>query len=348
MEDKQPLRFGIVGAGNIGHVHAEAIAQIPEAQLTVVGSRNEERGRALARSYHATWVDDYLAASTHPDVDVVCICTPTGVHAEPAVAAARAGKHLVVEKPLDVTLERTDQILDAVQRAGVKATCVFPYRWMAGSQEAQKAIQAGRLGRITLADAQVNWYRTQAYYDEGGWRGTWQLDGGGALMNQSIHAIDLLQWLVGPVQCIYGQTATLGHRMETEDTGVALLNLASGGFALIQGATTCWPGRPATIAVHGDRGTIVLHEGRVVTWKLTDAEPDEEEAMLTLEGGQGSGSADPMGIGSELHRRQLADMVSAILEDRAPRVQGTEGRAAMEIILAIYESAASGQAVSLV
>ncbi|MEA3336748.1 MAG: Gfo/Idh/MocA family oxidoreductase [Chloroflexota bacterium] len=345
---EENLRFAVIGAGNIGHVHAQAIAAIPGARLTVVGSTNPARGQALATANDALWIPDYLEAAVHPDADVVCICTPTGAHAEQAVAAAEAGKHLVIEKPLDVTLERVDQILAAARAAGVKTTCIFPYRCMAGSQEAKKAVEAGRLGRLTMADARVKWYRTQEYYDMGGWRGTWELDGGGALMNQSIHAIDLMQWLAGPVNSVFGRVNTLAHRMETEDTGAAVLMLDSGGMATIQGATSCWPGLPAMVALHGDRGTIVLHEGRIVTWKLSDAAPGEEEAMLNLEGSQGSGAGDPTGIGFELHRRQLADMVQAIQEDHLPMIDGAEGRASIEIILAVYESARTGLEIQLV
>ncbi len=339
------VRFCIVGAGNIGAVHAQAITHIPDAKLTVVGSKSE-KGRALAASHQAVWEPDYIEAATRDDVDAVCICTPTGAHAEIAVPAAQAGKHLVLEKPLDVTLARVDQILHAAQTAGVKTTCIFPYRWMSGSRKAKEAVDAGRLGRLTLVDARINWYRTQEYYDTGGWRGTWQLDGGGTLMNQSIHAIDLMQWLAGPVQSVFGHTGTLAHQMETEDTGAALLTLAGGGFALIQGATSNWPGEAATVALHGDQGTIILHEGRIAAWKLADAAPGEEETMLNLESGQGSGSGDPMGIGFELHRRQIADMVEAIQEDRPALIDGAEGRAAIEIILAIYESARTGLPVT--
>lgn len=345
---EENIRFAIIGAGNIGHVHAQAIAAIPGARLTVVGSKNPDRGQALAKANDALWIPDYLDAASHPAVDVVCICTPTGAHAELAVAAAEAGKHLVIEKPLDVTLARVDQILAAARAAGVKTTCIFPYRCMDGSQAAKKAVEAGRLGRLTMADARVTWYRTQEYYDLGVWRGTWELDGGGALMNQSIHAIDLMQWLAGPVNSVFGRVGTLAHRMETEDTGAAVLTLANGGIATIQGATSCWPGLPATVALYGDEGTIVLHEGRIVTWKLADAVPGEEEAMLALEGGQGSGSSDPMGVSYELHRRQLADMVQAIQEDRPPAIDGAEGRASIEIILAIYKSAKTGNPVYFV
>lgn len=342
--DSQPLRFCILGAGNIGRVHAQALAHVPGTQLTVVGDCDSERCSDLARIYGAAWAANPEAAVARPDVDVVCICTPTRAHAEAAIAAAQAGKHLVIEKPLDVTVERGRAIVMAARAAGIKATAIFPYRFVAGSLRAKEAIAAGRLGRLILASANVNWYRTQAYYD-GSWRGTWHWDGGGALMNQSIHSIDLLQWLVGPVRSVSGRVATLAHRMETEDTGAAVLELADGGLGLIQGSTACWPGEPAKVALYGDRGSIVLQEGRVVTWKLADAAPDEEAAMQGLEGTLGSGSANPMGPGYELHRRQLADMVAAIRADRPPAVDVAEGLAAIAIIRAIYESAEQGAPV---
>ncbi|HOG48683.1 MAG TPA: Gfo/Idh/MocA family oxidoreductase, partial [Anaerolineae bacterium] len=274
-------------------------------------------------------------------------CTPTGTHAQVAVGAAEAGKHLVVEKPLDVTLERADQIIAAARAAQVKFTTVFPYRFMAGSAAARRAVGAGRLGRLTLVEGRIAWYRSQEYYDGGGWRGTWHLDGGGALMNQSIHTIDLLQWLAGPVRSVYGRVATLTHRMETEDTAVAVLALKDGGLGVIEGATSCWPGEPARVTLRGERGTIALQEGRIVTWRLADSTAGEEESMLALEDSQGSGSADPAGISCEQHRRQIADMVDAIWDDRAPMVDGAEGRKVLEIILAIYRASQSGQPVEV-
>jgi len=340
-------RFAIIGAGNIGKTHAQAITDISEAELRVVCEPIEERGRALAATYGADWVADYREAVTRPDVDVVCICTPSGSHAEPAVAAARAGKHLIVEKPIDVTLERIDRIIAAAKEGGIKLTCIFPLRFRQGVSEARKALEAGRLGRLVLADAFVKWYRPQSYY-EGSWRGSWALDGGGALMNQSIHSIDLLQWLAGPVESVVGRTATLAHQhMETEDTASAVLVFRNGALGVVQGATSCWPGEGARVELRGDRGTIALEEGRIATWKLADARPGEEETMLALEQSLGSGCSNPTAISYELHRRQIADLIGAIGDDRPPAISGADARKAVEIILAIYRSAATRASVAL-
>ncbi len=342
----QEMGFAIIGAGNIGKVHAQAINVIPDARVAVVCNRGAERGCALAELYDAMWTPDYHQAVAHDDVDIVCICTPSGGHAEIAEAAAQESKHLIVEKPIDVTLERADRIIHAAEQAGVKMACIFPYRFMIGVRKAKRALQFGRLGQLALADAYVKWHRAQEYYDES-WRGTLALDGGGALINQSIHSVDLLQWLAGPVETVFGHTATLAHRMETEDTASAVLTFQNGALGVIQGATSCWPGDRARVELHGDKGTIVLEEGRIVVWKLADAGPDEEGQMLTLEESLGSGSSDPTAISYEMHRRQIADMIEAVREDRPPAVVGTEARKALEIILAMYRSAQIGALVRL-
>lgn len=340
------VRFALVGAGNIAKIYVAAFAVIPDATVTVVCSRSEASGRALAQQCGAEWVADFHAAVRRDDVDAVVVATPSGTHAEIAVAAAQAGKHLLVEKPLDITLARVDTVLDAAEKAGVVLACVFPLRFTEGPQRAKAALDAGRLGRLALADVYVKWFRPQSYYD-GSWRGTHALDGGGALMNQAIHNIDLIQWLVGPVSSVIGRIATLAHEMETEDTASAVLTFANGALGVIQGATSCWPGDPARVELHGDCGTIVLEEGRIVLWKLQDATPGEEEAMLSLEQAGGSGAADPMAIGFEKHRRQIVDMIEAIRTGRAPAIQGAEARRSVEIVRAIYRSAATNALVAL-
>lgn len=342
----QPLNFAVIGAGNIGKIHAQAIQHIPGARVSVVCSRTEAPGRALADACDAAWEADYNTAVQRDDVDVVAICTPSGTHAEIAIAAAQAGKHILIEKPIDITLARVDSIIDAAQRAKVVLACVFPRRFSGGVHKAKAALDAGRLGRLTLADVYVNWFRPQAYY-AGSWRGTWALDGGGALMNQAIHNIDLLQWLVGPVASVIGRTATLAHEMETEDTATALLTFQNGALGLIQGATSSWPGDPARVELHGDRGTIVIEEGKITAWKLADAAAGEEAAMLNLEETQSSGAADPTAIGFEMHRRQIVDLIEAIREHRPPMIEGAEARKSVEIIRAIYRSAAENGSVSL-
>ncbi len=340
------IGFAIIGAGNIGRVHTQAVAVLPEAQLQVICNRGEAAGKSLAEAYGADYASDFRQAVQHDKVEVVCVCTPSGTHAEIAEAAAQAGKHVIIEKPIEITLERVDRIIEAVQQAKVKLTCIFPMRFRLGIQQAKMALTAGRLGRLTLADASVKWYRPQSYY-QGSWRGTWALDGGGALMNQSIHTIDLLQYLAGPVETIFGRTATLAHSIEAEDTASAVIAFQNGALGVIQGATSCWPGDRARLELHGDRGTIVLEEGQITTWNLADAQPGETEQMLNLEQSFGSGAADPRGIGYELHRRQIADFIQAVREDRSPLVDGAEARKSVAIILAIYESVRTGNRINL-
>jgi UDP-N-acetyl-2-amino-2-deoxyglucuronate dehydrogenase len=342
----QPIRFALIGAGNIAKIYLDAFSKIDDAQVTVICNRTESTGRPLAAQAGAAWTSDFADAVTREDVDAVVIATPSGTHAEIAIAAAQAGKHLLVEKPIDITLPRVDSIIAAAEDAGVILACVFPLRFAAGVAKVKEAVDAGRLGRITLADCYVKWFRPQKYYD-GSWRGTWALDGGGALMNQSIHNIDLLQYLAGPVKTVFGRTATLAHEMQTEDTASAVLTFESGALGVIQGATSCWPGDPARVELHGDRGTIVIEEGQIAKWDLQDASPEEKQAMLTLEKQDGSGAADPMAIGSEKHRRQIVDLIDAIRTGRAPAIQGAEARRSVEIIRAIYTSSQEGRVVEI-
>ena len=342
----EPVRFALVGAGNIAKIYVEAFAVIPEATVTVVCSRTEATGRVLAEKCGADWEADFHAAVQRADVDAVVVATPSGTHADVAVAAAQAGKHLLVEKPLDITLARVDSILQAVEAAGVVLAAVFPLRFTEGAQRAKAALDAGRLGTLALADVSVKWFRPQVYYDNA-WRGRWAVDGGGALMNQAIHNVDLVQWLAGPVASVIGRTTTLAHQMETEDTASAVLTYANGALGVIQGATSCWPGDPARVELHGDKGTIVLEEGRIVTWKLQDAAPGEEEAMLALEQAAGSGAGDPMAIGFEKHRRQVVDLIEAVRTGSSPAIRGEEARRSVEIVRAIYRSAATNAPVTL-
>ena len=342
----EPVGFALVGAGKVAEIHARALNELPEARLVTVVSRTPEKARRLAQQYGAEWDTDLQRALSRPEVEAVDVCTPSGAHLEVVEAAATAGKHLIVEKPLEITHDRVERLIRVCEEAGVKLAGIFQHRFGIGIQEVKRALEGGRLGKLVLVDAYVKWYRPQSYY-EGSWHGTWKLDGGGALMNQSIHTIDLMLWLVGPVTEVYAaRTATLAHRMETEDTGVALLSLACGALGVIEGTTGSWPGDPARLELHGDKGTIMLEEGRIVRWDLADASPEERERMLSLETPPGSGSSDPMAIGIEKHKRQLEDFVLAIREDRDPAVDGAEARRAVELVLAIYESARTGRPVA--
>jgi UDP-N-acetyl-2-amino-2-deoxyglucuronate dehydrogenase len=347
VSDSRPLGFGIVGAGNIGALHSRAIAAIPEAQLVAVADPVQGRAQALAAPLSATWYTDYADLMADDAVDVINVCVPSGLHKDIAIAAAQAGKHVLVEKPIEITVERVDEIIQACREHNVKLGGIFQSRFAEGARQAKEAIDAGRLGRLVLCDAYVKWHRTQAYYDRGEWRGTWAIDGGGALMNQSVHTIDLLQWLAGPLEDVYAHTATLVHCMETEDTAAALVTFRSGAMGVIEGTTGACPGYPAKLELSGDRGTIVLEDGIITHWQLTDASPEEGEAMLQLEESKGTGASDPMAISYEKHRRQIEDFVSAVREDRPPLVDGIEARKAVAIIQAIYQSAKTGARVAV-
>jgi UDP-N-acetyl-2-amino-2-deoxyglucuronate dehydrogenase len=338
--------IGLTGAGNIARVHAAAIREIPNARLVAVYDTFEPACRAFSEAVGGVdWTSDLASFLARDDIEVVNVCTPSGTHAQLAVEAARAGKHLIVEKPLDVTLAKADQIIAAAREKGVKLTGIFPYRFRQGIEVAKEVIEQGRLGKLVMADAYVKWHRSDEYYR--GWHGTWALDGGGALINQSIHNIDVLQWLAGPVVSVYGHIAALAHEIEAEDTASAVLTFANGAMGVIQGATSCWPGDPARAEFHGTQGTIVLEEGCVARWELQDATDEEKEAVMALEEREGHAFDDPVAIAHTAHRRQIEDMLSAIEEDRAPRVTGVEARKAVEIIRAVSLSAARGEVVHL-
>jgi predicted dehydrogenase len=336
----------------IARFHARALAEVPGARLTALVSRSTASAQKLAGELGLDLglYTDLESALARSDVDVVIITTPSGAHLEPAVAAARAGKHVVVEKPLEITTARCDAIIDACARAGVELCTIFPSRFGDANVELKKAVEAGRFGRLTLGETTCKWWRSQAYYDEGGWKGTRALDGGGALMNQAIHNVDLLQWLMGPVTHVAGFTATLAHeRIEVEDTAVACLRFAGGALGVIQATTSVWPGLPKTIAVHGDRGTAVIEQDDVLRWEFTP-ETDADRAIrarFTQKSGASGGSSNPAAISHQGHARQLADFVRAIQTGSKPLVDGKEGRKAVAIIEAIYRAAESGRTVAL-
>ena len=256
---------------------------------------------------------------------------------------------MVVEKPLEVTLERCDRMIEAAARKGVQLAGIFPSRFHEVARVTRQAVDAGRLGRLTLANAYVKWYRSQEYYDEGGWKGTQRYDGGGALMNQSIHAIDLLQWLAGPVESVQALTATLAHqRIEVEDTAVALLRFANGALGTIEGATSVFPGFYKRIELLGAEGSIALEEENIVVWRFAAEHPEDDRVRERFQQSTntGGGASDPAAIGFHGHQRQLEDLLRVLNGAQArPLVDGVEARKSVAIILSIYESARSGRKV---
>ncbi len=343
--------FGIVGCGNIAPIHAESIRDIPGARLVAVSDVVEQNARSLAERYSAEAYTDFQRLLERDDIQAVSLCVPSGMRAEMAEACAAAGKHILCEKPLEITTERVDRILRAASEHGVKLGCIFQYRFAEGPALVRKAVDEGRFGRMVLGDAYIKWYRSEEYYRSGKWRGTRRLDGGGALMNQGIHQIDLLLWFMGPVKEVVAKTAAVAHEgLEVEDLACALLTFENGAMGVIEGSTACWPGHPARVELHGSQGSAVIEDGALQFWRFREETPEDERIRTALAGvsATGSGAADPLAnLKSEGHRRQIEDFVQAILEDRSPAISGDEGRRAVELIQAIYRSAETGQAVSL-
>lgn len=342
--------FGIVGCGMISHFHAKAIGEIRGAKLVACYSQRMQSAEKVADEYGATPYDSLEAMLADPRVDVITICTPSGAHMEPAVAAARAGKHVIVEKPLEVTLKRCDKIIEACKKNNVVLSTIFPSRFHEASKTLKSAIDKGKFGRLTLGDAYVKWFRTQEYYDSGAWRGTWKLDGGGALMNQAIHSVDLLTWLMGPVESITAQTSTLAHeRIEVEDVAVAVLRFANGALGVVEATTAAFPGMLKKIEIHGNQGTAVIEEEDIIEWKFAKMTARDKKIAGQLETmtKTGGGAADPSAIGHAAHAHQFRDVLKSIKNGSAPAIDGAEGRRSVEIILAIYQAAKSGKTVKL-
>jgi predicted dehydrogenase len=334
----------------IADFHARAIQAMRGGRLVACCSRNKEAVDAFAAKYNCKPYYDYNTLLRDRQVEIVTICAPSGAHLDYALPAIRRGKHIIVEKPLEITLKRCDKMIAAAEKAGVMLGAIFPSRFVEASQLAKKAIVEGRLGRITLADAYVKWWRTQGYYDSGAWRGTRDLDGGGALMNQSIHAIDLLQWLAGPVKSISAVTGILAHeRIEVEDTAIAALEFANGALGAIEGTTSAWPGFLKRVEISGDKGTIMLEEDNIVTWKFAEERPEDEETRRKFSGKDtaGGGAADPRAIRFDKHQFNFEAFVDALNEGRRPELDGREGRKAVELILAVYAAAKKGRKVPL-
>lgn len=345
--------FAIVGCGMISRFHAKALAEVPGAKIVAVADSEVARAHKFATELglsEANVYSDLPPMLARRDVDIVIVATPSGVHMPPSVAAAEAGKHVVVEKPLEITLERCDQIIQACDRNKVKLCTIFPSRFAESNRTLKAAVDAGRFGRLTLGETTCKWWRSQAYYDQGGWRGTMALDGGGALMNQAIHNVDLLCWMMGTATHVIGFTAMLAHeRIEVEDTAVACLRFANGALGVIEATTSVHPGFPKTIAIHGDHGTAVIEQEDILRWELTpETEQDREiKKKFSQRVGASGGSSDPSAISHAGHAAQLRDFVAAIEKGKSPSVDGREGRKAVEIILAVYESNRTGKIVAL-
>lgn len=342
------IRLGIVGCNTIAPWHAAGIREADGTRLVAVCDRVSDNAQRLAGEFGADRIyTDYDHMLADPDLDAVCICTPSGLHAGMALAAMAAGKHVLTEKPVGIRLEDIDQVISASRRSGLKLGVVSQMRTIPVWRRVRQAVQGGKLGRMVLADMVMKFFRGQSYYDTSGWRGTWSLDGGGALMNQGVHYIDLLLWIMGPVTSVFAFADHLVRRIEVEDTTVATVRFSDGSLGAVEAATSVTPGMEHRLEFHGALGTISIRGETIVTWDLPGEERICNGRRFGADISAGSGAADPKGIGTEGHRVQIADFVAAIREDRDPMVTGEDARRAIEFILAAYRSASLSEPVTL-
>ncbi len=336
------VNAGLIGCGRVAPRHAQSLWELPQARLVAVADVIEARAQRFAHEYGTQAYTDFRRLLDRPDIDVVSICTPSGLHADMAIAAMHAGKHVVLEKPMALSLEDADRIIATAELTGVKLCVVLQNRYNPPMQDLRRVVEEGRLGRLILGNATVRWYRPQEYYEDG-WHGTWAMDGG-ALMNQSIHHIDALQWLMGEVHSVFAYTATLGHRMEAEDTGVAVLRFANGAIGSVEGSTVTYPENlEGSVALFGETGSVKVGGtalNRKVFWKIA-GEVEHERELLTRE------QVDPPSIYGQSHKTVIADMIAAIQGDRPPRTNGLEARKSVALVLAMYESARRGCSVEM-
>jgi len=333
------VRFGIVGTGMIGKYHAQAIRESAGAELIAVCRSNPGQTEAASKEYGVPCAPDYEALLARPDVDAVCIATPSGLHASQVIAAARAGKHVLVEKPMALSIGDADAMIAACAQADVRLGVALQRRTDPTFRAVRAAIEAGDLGNLVLGTTTVPYVRPQSYYDSAAWRGTWAQDGGGALMNQGIHLADLLLWFMGDVAEVDARAATLAHEIEVEDCVTARLTFASGALGTLVATTAAAPGFPHRVEVYGTRGGLQIEGEDVVRW---DGEtPARVVPRGAAPAAAGAGAA-PTGIKHEGHVRLVTDLVAAIAEGRAPIVSGGEGRRSLALVLAVYESARTG------
>jgi UDP-N-acetyl-2-amino-2-deoxyglucuronate dehydrogenase len=339
----QTIRFGLIGVGNITPMHAAAIRGTPGAELVAVATRSAERGRAFAAEHDAAWHADYRELLARADVDAVGICTPPDLHAPMTIDAAEAGKHVICEKPMARTTDECDAMIGACRKAGVQLGVIFQGRFEPLARQLKGWLEAGKLGRLLWTSTATPWYRPESYYQSGAWRGKLIHEGGGVLINQAIHAIDLMLWLGGTPARVMAQARTLNHRIEIEDCAAAILEYADGRLGLIQATTNAFPGYPERLEFHGTNGSAVYHKGQGrLEWHLIEPREDGEEAT-----GASSGAARPMDISAAGHTAQYQDFVAAVREGRPPLVDGHEGRRSLELVQAVYRSAETGAAAEL-
>lgn len=339
------VRFGIIGAGVISKKHAEGIEKVPNAEIAAVCDIIQEKADAFAQKYKVKKVyTDYRQLLQDPDIDAVSICTPSGLHGEMVIAAARAGKHVLCEKPIEITREKIDQMIAEVEKSDVKVGCVFQRRFQEWPKRTKAALESGEFGRVLMASAYLKYYRTPEYYKSAGWRATWEYDGGGCLMNQGVHGIDLISWLMGGMKRVTAITRTQLHDIPVEDAAVAVAEYNNGAIGVIEASTCVNPAQSTRFEIHCEKGSICFDDEGLIRWYLNGKEYKDE---FQVEDISLAPKDDPGNISADGHCLLIADLAASIENDTQPAITPREGRKAVDAILAIYQSSAENREILL-
>jgi len=339
----KPIGVGLVGCGMIAGVHLAALKEIPAAKICGVWNRTPETMVRFAEQHGINTYDSYQRMLSDPEVNTVIITLPPAQHGEYGIQAAAAGKNIIVEKPIEIDPDKAGQLIQTCRKNNVKLAVIFQNRYTPAAQKVKAALEQGVLGRIFLADAYIKWYRSPEYYKSRAWRGTWEIEGGGALMTQAIHTIDLVQWFMGGAQSVYGRIKTAFHQIKTEDLGLAIVEYKNGALGVIEGSTAVVPGFKERIELHGEKGTIVLEGGNITGWKV---EGQRESDFVSPER-VSYGETNSPAISHVNHKAQLEEVLHAFLQDKEPLVNGEEGLKSLQIVKGIYQSSQLGQKVLL-
>lgn len=335
--------IGMAGSGMIAGVHLAALKEIPDARIVGAWSTPPEEGQRFSELHQIRGYRTYDEMLGDPEVHAVILCIPSGYHADYGMKAASAGKHVIVEKPIDVTVAKAKALIETCRKNDRRLSIIFQHRFTPAARKLRRALDQGLLGRLILGDAYVKWYRSPAYYLSNAWRGTKAIDGGGALINQAIHIIDLLQWMMGGVKRVCGLVRTSTHAIESEDLGVAAVEFANGAIGVIEGSTAIQPGFKERVEIHGQKGSVILEGGNVTAWKVEGC----NEADYVDEVKVSYGSTSSPAISHVNHKAQLEEIIASIQKNTDSSVNGEEGLKALRIILGIYESSVKRQWIEL-
>ena len=338
------IRFGIAGCGMIAKWHAQAVSHVKGAVLYGASSRSEDSRDAFCKKYNIKPYVSYNDMLKDDCIDAICICTPSGQHASMAIAAAEAGKNIVVEKPMAITVQECDRIIEACEKNKVLLSVIFQSRYSKPVRQLKSAVDNGWLGRMTYGDVYMKFIRSPEYYTQSTWKGTWEMDGGGALMNQGVHGVDLLLYIMGDVKSVYGNARTLVHNIQTDDTTAAVLEYKNGALGVIQASTTVYPGVPRKLEISGYQGTIVIEEDVITSWDIKGMTVPDDVIVTKNED---FSAADPAAFTIEGHVNQFTDIVTSFREGKRPYVDEYEGKRSVELVCAVYESSKKGIRIDL-